>query len=155
MHSLGRMTGLPVVTDGKLLGRVERGVLEKDAHGLRGLVVRKGLGAAKWVPSGNITVLGGACVLVQGAPQRLPKDCAPGLTHVYGTSGEMLGMVTDVLLSPETLRVTGLEISYGPVYRLLGQRTVVTRFGLAAGPGDVVAVGETESEREAKEGNGT
>ncbi len=146
MHSLGRMTGLPVVTDGKLLGRVERGVLDADAHTLRGLVVRKGLGAARWVPRGNIAVLGVACVLVQGAPQRLPKDCAPALAHVYGTSGEMLGMVTDVLVSPDSLRVTGLEISFGPLYHLLGQRAVVTRFGLSGRPGDVVAVDETGSD---------
>lgn len=130
MTSLQRIIGLPVIGDGKNLGYVERGVLTRSGKKLEGLVVRRGLGSAKWIGSSAIVVIGERCVLVCAAASRMPKTPEVKLSRVLLTSGENAGMVTDALLSGETLQVKALEVSNGPVYRLLGRKAYATVYRL-------------------------
>ena len=57
LTSLNRMVGLPVVWQDRQLGYVERAVPDAHARRLSGVVVRKGIGAAKWVSSDGIAVV--------------------------------------------------------------------------------------------------
>ncbi len=134
MTSLQRMIGMPVVAEGKTLGHVERGVLSQSGKRLQGLVVRRGLGSAKWVPCRSILVIGQACVLVCGKTTHLPKTPEVRLAKAYYTSGKSAGVVTDALISGETLRVAALEVSEGPVYRLLGRKAYATVYHLRRPP---------------------
>ena len=52
---LTRVLGLPAVLRGRSQGHVERAVLENDGHALRGLIVRRGFGGAKWVARDSIS----------------------------------------------------------------------------------------------------
>lgn len=113
MIRLGTVTGLPVVLSGRMMGRVEQTVLTPDGHTLRGLVVRHGLGGAKWVDSGCIRVLGDVSVIISDKPGHLPKDADFTLSSVKDTGGLNLGRVTDVYLNPQTFQVTALEITLG------------------------------------------
>lgn len=126
--SLRRMIGMPVVWQGETLGYVERGVLTQSAKKLQGLVVRRGLGNAKWIPRKLILVVGGTCVLVCGETTRMPKTPEVQLTRAYLTTGECAGLVTDAMIGGETLRVTALEVSEGPLYHLMGRRAYATDF---------------------------
>ena len=64
---LTRVLGLPAVLRGRSQGHVERAVLENDGHALRGLIVRRGFGGAKWVARDSIA----------RHPPRLPNAPAP------------------------------------------------------------------------------
>ncbi len=122
MTSLRRMIGMPVVLEGQTLGYVERGVLTPSARKLQGLVMRRGLGSARWIPRKLILVIGNACVVVCAEGLKMPKTAEPHLSKVYLTSGECAGLVTDAVVNGETLQVAALEVSQGPLYHLMGQR---------------------------------
>ncbi len=130
MTSLRRIIGMPVVWQGTTLGYVERGVLTQSAKKLQGLVVRRGLGNAKWIPRKLIVIIGNTCVLVCGETERMPKTPEIKLTRAYLTTGECAGLVTDAVLSGETLRVAALEVSDGPLYHLLGRRAYATDYSV-------------------------
>lgn len=128
MVRLGSVTGLPVVCGGRMLGRVEQSILTPSGKSLRGMVIRKGMGGAKWLENDQILVIGGVSVLARGSAGKLPKDADFSLTSVKDASGLRLGRVTDVFLNPETRRVTALEVSLGLVEELRHGRSLIRDF---------------------------
>ena len=135
---LACVLGLPVVLRGRMIGRVERAVVTADGKSLRGLTVRRGLGGAKWVEARRIMVLGEVSVIIDDAPERLPRDADFSLRTVRDTGGMTLGWVTDVLLDPQTYRVTGLELTLGLVEELLGGRLIARNWAVVPGTGQVL-----------------
>ncbi len=133
MTSQRRLTGMPVVSLGRLIGRVERATLTRDGRRLYGLVVRRGLGAAKWLPAGQIVELGERAVLAEGAPRRLPGDAQQRLGPVYHAQGLCLGRVADAVLHTTRLTVLALEISFGPLYQLAGRCAYATEYTVRPG----------------------
>lgn len=121
LTSLNRMIGLPVVLGDLRIGSVERAVPDARAQRLNGLVVRRGIGGAKWVPADAVELVGERCVLIRRKPCRAPELPPEGGTVALSTSGERIGEVTDGLLRGDTLRVVALEVSLGPLYRLMGK----------------------------------
>ncbi len=143
LTSLNRMVGLPVVWQDRRLGYVERAVPDARARRLSGVVVRKGIGAAKWISGDGIAVVGKSCVLVRQKPGSVP-DGRPGrLGRAFLTTGECVGEVTDVIICGDTLRLEALELSPGPVYRLLGRRAYAAQYRVDEGTrtGEVVVPG--------------
>ena len=136
MIRLGSVTGLPVVRSGKLQGRVEQAVLNPDGRSLRGLVVRRGFGGARWLAAEDILVLGEVSVIARRSPGRMPRDAAFALGCVRDTAGLDLGRVTDVYLQPDTRRVTALEITLGPMEELRCGRMLARDFAVHPAPGE-------------------
>lgn len=136
MIRLGSITGLPVVFAGRMLGRVEQAVLTPDARRLRGLVVRRGFGGARWLRAEDIRVLGEVTVIAACLPGRTPRDAdfTPGC--VRDTAGLDIGRVTDVYLQPESCRVAALEISLGPYEELTVGRMLARDFAVCPAPGE-------------------
>ncbi|MBQ8554471.1 MAG: hypothetical protein IJ438_01230 [Clostridia bacterium] len=131
---LGRVLGLPAILGEHQIGHVERAVLSRNGHHLMGLMIRRGLGSAKWVDHRAIGVLGDVSVILSDKPCRPPKDCDFTLHTVKDESGLTLGWVTDAWISPETLDVTALEISLGYLEDLRRGRLIVRDW--AVQPGD-------------------
>ncbi|MBP3452380.1 MAG: hypothetical protein J6M20_01515 [Clostridia bacterium] len=125
---LGSLVGLPAALNGQLVGLVEQTVLTTDGRALRGLVVRHGLGSARWVEAEAIDVLGDVSVILRRKPARLPRDASFTLTSVKDTAGLNLGRVTDAYVNPATLQVTALEISLGLVEELTLGRMLARQF---------------------------
>ena len=73
MVRLGSVTGLPVVCGGRMLGRVEQSIMTPSGKSLRGMVIRKGRGGAKWLENDQILVIGGVSVLARGPAGKLPR----------------------------------------------------------------------------------
>ncbi len=128
MTGLKKMTGLPVILNGKAIGSVMRGVLTEDGRGLRGIVVRGGLRGARWLPREQIALIGKISVIASGKAGRVPKDAGYKLFRGSDGEGMRLGIVTDALLHEETLRVAALEISCGPLDDLIDGRWYATAF---------------------------
>lgn len=130
---LGRVLGLPAVLGERLVGHVERAVLDREGRRLRGLVIRRGLGGAKWISREGVGVLGDVSVILGRTPIRPPKDTDFTLRTVKDESGLTLGRVTDVWLSPETLAVTALEVTLGLMEDLRTGRLRVCEWAVQPG----------------------
>ena len=130
---IGHVMGLPAILAGRLVGRVERVVLEQDGHHLRGLVIRRGLGGARWASRDSVSVLGDVSVILDATPVRPPRDADFALSAVHDESGLTLGRVTDAWLCPETLSVTALEVTLGPAEDLLNGRMKVCQWTVQPG----------------------
>ena len=135
---LNSVLGLPVILCGRMIGRVERAVITRDGRSLRGLMIRRGLGGAKWIGSEQIAVLGEVSVIVDKETVRLPRDADFDLGMVKDTAGMTLGWVTDVLLNPATYRVTGLELTLGFMEELLGGRLIARSWTVIPGTDEVL-----------------
>lgn len=128
LTGMKRLIGLPVIQNGRQVGVVVRGVLSRDGRHLHGLVVRDGLRASRWIGAQHIELLGKVSVLSRTRPARLPKEADYRLFRVTDADGLRVGIVTDALLNEETLCVTALEISSGPIDDLLDGRFFATSF---------------------------
>lgn len=139
--SMGRMTGIPAVWQDRQVGLVERAVPDVHMGRLDGLLIRRGIGSAKWAPADDVLLAGESCVLLKRKPSRAPSRQPTDLCRVFLTTGECVGEVTDVLLRGDTLRLCALEVCDGPLARLLGRRAYAARYCLSAfgEPGAVTA----------------
>ena len=133
MTGLKRMIGLPVILNGRTAGSVLRGVLTADGRALRGIVLRGALRGARWLPREQIRLVGRVSVIAQGKARRVPREADYRLFRVTDPDGTRLGVVTDALLNEETLRVSALEISGGPLDDLLDGRWYATSFHVQPG----------------------
>lgn len=136
MIRLGRLSGLPVVLGGRMIGRVEQAVLTPDARRLRGLVIRHGLGAARWVAAADVRLIGEVSVIIAARPGKLPQGADFALTTVRDTGGMRLGRVTDVFLDPATMETAALEVSLGLVEALTIGRQMARTFAPMPSPDD-------------------
>ncbi len=125
-----RVLGLPAILGEAMVGHVERAVLTRDGRHLRGLMIRRGLGSAKWVPGEHIRVLGDVSVILGQRPVRPPRDTAFTLRTVKDESGLTLGRVTDAWISTETLDVTAIEVTLGLLEDLRTGRRRVTQWAV-------------------------
>lgn len=130
MTGIQGLIGLPVIRGGKTVGLLEQAVLEESGKKLRGIIIREGLGGARWVDRENIQTIGGVSVLVSGDLKKPPREADFRLGRVQDTSGLRLGTVTDALINSETLEVEALEISNGPLDDLLHGRWLASDFVL-------------------------
>ena len=122
---LGRILGLPAVCGERVVGHVERAVPDETGQRLRGFIIRRGLGGARWVPSSAVCVLGDVSVILKEKPGRVPRGSDTALGAVKDEGGLTLGRVTDLWISREALDITALEITLGLLEDITrGRRTV-------------------------------
>ncbi len=122
MTTLNRLTGLPVIWQSQVAGYVDRAVTDRQLRQLDGLIIRRGLGMARWVPASQVEWIGEMSILVRLKPVSVPKNLPEMAGCVYLTDGQLMGEMTDVLIHPVSLRVLALEVCEGPLYRLMGRR---------------------------------
>ncbi len=122
---VGRILGLPAIHGEKVVGHVEKAIPDGEGRHVQGFIIRRGLGGAKWIPVGNIAVLGDVSVILRERPGRVPRCCGEKLTSVKDEGGLTLGRVTDWWISPDGRDITALEVTLGLLEDLRsGRRTV-------------------------------
>ena len=119
--SLRRMVGMPVVWQNRQVGCVEHALADPKAQELRGVVIRKGIGSAKWCPAESIERIDEECVVVARPPVRHQPQAVPSSGRAHMVNGQWIGEVTDAILRPGTLALAAVEVSPGPVHRLMGR----------------------------------
>lgn len=128
LTSLNRMVGMPVIWQDKKIGSVERGIADPQARHLWGVVVRRGIGAAKWLPSDALVLVGERSVLARRMPESMPDALPSEMNEVYLTNGERVGQVSDGVLGGCSLKMRALEVSPGLLYRLMGDTSYAVRY---------------------------
>ena len=135
---LGRIVGLPAVLKGRVAGRVERAVLTPDGRRLMGLILRQGMGSARWAAAEDVLNLGQVSQILRTRPGRLPAGAGFSLSSVKDSGGMLLGWVTDVYLDAASRAVSALEVDLGPVESLRTGRLLARQFTVTEGTGDVM-----------------
>lgn len=131
---LMRVVGLPAILDGRHIGYVEQAALSGRARELQGVVIRRGLGGARWIGRQGIALVGDVSLVLRCKPGRMPREQEAPPSRVTDGSGLMLGRVTDAWIHPETLEVTALEVTLGLCEDLLRGRLRVRHWDVQ--PGD-------------------
>lgn len=140
LTSLRQLEGLPVILQDEQIGYVERALPDEEIRRLGGLVIRQGLKQAKWVSAESIEVLGKKCVLIALRPETLEKNRITPCHPAFFSTGQNAGQVTDGLLCTQTLRLLALEISAGPVFRLLGKSGYAREYRVQTHQGEKQAI---------------
>lgn len=128
LTSLNRMVGMPVIWQDKKIGFVERGIADPQARRLWGIVVRHGIGSAKWIPSDALVLVGEHGVIARHMPEAIPNALLEEMSEVYLTNGERVGLVSDGILGGCSFKMRALEISPGLLYRLMGDTSYAVRY---------------------------
>lgn len=138
LTTLNRTAGMPVILRDTCVGYVERAVPDRFYHRLEGVVVRKGIGLARWLPRADIRLIGRECVLAAKSPQRMPELEERHGVQVFLLTGQWTGMVSDAVLEGDSLGLLALEVSKGPLYSLLGSRCYASSYRFAGHNGGAV-----------------
>lgn len=131
LTTLNRVIGMPVILRDKCVGYVERAVPDRFYHRLEGMVVRKGIGLARWLPQADIRLIGRECVLAAQSPRRMPEAEKWHGVQAFLPTGQWTGMVSDAVVEGGSLCLVALEISKGPLYSLLGSRAYASSYRVA------------------------
>lgn len=131
LTTLNRATGMPVILRDACVGYVERAVPDPLYHRLDGMVVRKGIGLARWLPRTDIRLIGRECVLAAATPHPMPEMKDRQTVQVFLPTGQWTGMISDAVVEGGSLCLVALEISKGPLYSLLGSRAYASSYRVA------------------------
>ena len=139
--SLSRMTGMPAVWQDRQVGLVERAIPDACTGRLHGLMIRRGIGRAKWASADDVLLAGQSCVVLKRKPHARASHPCSELRRVFLNTGECVGEVTDVLLHGDTLALCALEVCESPLARLMGRRAYAVEYcpNRAGEPGGVTA----------------
>ena len=138
VKTLRGLTGMPVVCQGKRVGRLIQAELSEDLTRLNGIWVGAGLRGTRWIPAEELQLLGQVAVLSDSRGARGHMTFAPLFRRATATDGERLGAVTGARIDEVSLRVTALELSRGVWDDLFSRRLMVQRFTANRETGEVV-----------------
>lgn len=142
MRRLQEMIGLPVMRGGRRFGTVSSLCLSADVRRVTGVNVRRTLRGDVFVPGEKVRTLDADRIEIAPDGESAARaDAKPGA--VCDRSGVRVGLVTDAAIDEQTLEVTALEVTFGPMDDLLGGRRWVRRF-TACAHGIVIPVPEWE-----------
>ena len=138
---LMRVLGLPVILGQRRVGHVERIALDPQGRQVLGIVIRRGMGPRRWAPRAGVQVLGDVSLVLSNAPEKKPPQGTEDVPHrVTDESGLTLGRVTDAWLQADTLDVTALEVTLGPLEDILRGRLRVRSWAIQPAPDGTLQV---------------
>ena len=136
LTSVRRLIGMPVLFREKEMGYVEQAHAGQGR--LEGVVVRRGIGSARWLAAEEILMMKRDCIIASRKPSQLPPLCRKRAERACMTDGQCLGEVSDWILVDGKLSFAALEVSPGPIYRLLGRCGYACEFHRDPSSGNVI-----------------
>lgn len=113
MRKIRSMIGMPVICDGKRIGRMIQADISEDLKRLSGIWMDAGLKGARYISSENLEILGDVSILTDSAGQRRHMN-APGIFHrAVSIDGQRLGAITGAEINDLSFSVESLELSGG------------------------------------------
>lgn len=113
MIKMRNLTGMPVVMDGRKIGRLIQAELSQDLRRLRCIWIDAGIKGMRCIPSENLEMIGSKAVTADSAGIRSRCRAALPLLRAVSTDGRRLGAVTGAEIDELTFAVQALEISGG------------------------------------------
>ena len=138
MKRLSALTGLPVICQGRRIGRLLRADLNDSMDRLSGIWVAAGLHGTRFIPAENLELLGQSAVLSDGWGERRRMDAVPLFHRAVSTDGVRLGAITGAQIDELSFRVTALELSHGLWDDLFECRQPILRYTANRTTGEVI-----------------
>ena len=113
MRKMRNLTGMPVVMNGRKIGRLMQAELTEDLKALSGIWIDAGLRGSRHIPAENIEMIGNKAVSVDSEGRR--GHCSTGFRprRALSTGGRRLGAITGAEIDEITFAVQALELSGG------------------------------------------
>ena len=138
MRKARSLTGMPVVCEGRRIGRVLRADISPDLGRMDGIWVGAGVRGARYIPAERLELIGEVAVHADGGSVKRRMTGAPLPMRAVSTDGHRLGAVTDVEVDALSFQVAALELSRGVFDDLIIPRRRVTRYAVNGDKGEVV-----------------
>ena len=126
MRKARSLVGMPVVCEGRRVGRVLRADLSGDLTRMEGVWVGAGIRPARYIPSERLQMLGRVAVMADCGGERKKLAPPPLPARALSTDGQRLGAVTGAEVDELTFRVASLELSGGVWDDLFSGRQRIT-----------------------------
>ena len=146
------MTGLPVIRNGKRIGRAACVELTEDLTRMRGLYVDCGLRGGRYIPEQSISVMGEVSILADERGKRASAKNSALLRRALSTDGQLLGAVSNAMIDEATRTVEALELSRGFIDDLFLGRRWIRQFTVNRDSGDVIFPGSGQARPRPKGG---
>ena len=141
MKSVRSMLGMPVVLNGRRIGRVSGVQLSKQLSQVRGVWVDRGFKPRRYLDEDGIELIGDVSLLAKSAGRREKGEGKTIFTRALAEDGSRAGAITDAYVDPETGEVLALELSRGVWDDLIRGRSRVSHYTVR--PDGEVVVTET------------
>lgn len=129
---------MPVILDGKRLGRALDIGITKDLKNMTGIYVDCGIRGSRFVPSDQVRLVGDVAIFVDSRGKRSRCNGTSQVRRALSTDGRRLGAVCGVLIDEEMQTIEALELSRGYIDDLIGGRQYVRHYTVSKGGEDVV-----------------
>ncbi len=140
MKNLRLLVGMPVICEGRKLGRVVQAQVSGELTRMTGLFVDAGLKGTRFIPAEDVNVLGDVAVLVRSAGRRGVRAQCGYPRRALAPDGKRLGAICGAGVNEESLNVEALELSVGWLEDMLTGRRRVSRFTVNQPGGEVVVI---------------
>lgn len=138
MKKISALIGLPVITNGRRIGRVVRCELSDDLTRFEGIWITAVVFGTRFIPSEHLGVLGQVSVVADLPGQRMRCKEKSLFRRAVGTDGSRVGAITGAEFDEISFQVKALELSCGVWDDLLNGRKRVRTFTLNQTTGNVV-----------------
>ena len=113
---------MPVVHDGKPLGRVAYVLPDDRLRTVSGLYLYCGITGSRFIECAQLDMVGEVAVLARGSGRRMQLNRPPLLLRAFSADGRHIGAITDTVIDEATLNIDALELSRGYLDDLTGGR---------------------------------
>ncbi len=137
MRNTRSLLGMPVISNGRKLGRVTCVLTDDSLRTVSGLYLSCGVAGSRFIECGQLDLFGDIAVLARSEGKRMQLTGTPLFRRALSPDGRHIGAITDALLSEHTLHIDALELSYGYLDDLTGGRARVRQYTVQKN-GDVV-----------------
>ena len=145
MKNMRLLVGMPVICNGRKLGRVVQAEISEDLTRMTGLFIDAGFRGTRFIPADDVNMLGEVAILVESSGHRSErKDCGYP-RRALDLNGRRLGAICGADVNETSLNIESLELSLGWLEDVLAGRKRVTQFSVSQPGGEVVII-ELEEE---------
>lgn len=145
MRKLRNLIGMPVVMDGKRIGRLVQAELSDDLCELSGVWIDAGLFGTRRIPSENLEMIGQLAVTADSRGERKRCKAAFPSFRAVSTDGRRLGAISGAEIDELTFRVQALELSGGFWDDIYSGRSRIYRYRFDPESKTVIVLDSTEA----------
>lgn len=138
MKKIRTLIGLPVVINGRKIGRVVKCELSDDLTQFEGVWITAVFFGTRFIPSDHLGILGQVSIVADNPGKRRRCKTSSLFRRAVGTDGSRVGAITGAEIDELSFRVEALELSCGLWDDLLNGRKRIRTFTLNQATGDVI-----------------
>ena len=147
MRDIRALIGLPVIVNGKRVGRVIQAEISDDLTEMTGIWISSGFFGTRFISADCLGMLGNVSIIADRPGERKRCRMQALFRRAVGSDGSRWGAVVGARIDELSFHIDALELSYGLWDDLMIGRRYIRRFSLNQDTGNVVIdVSEIEEE---------